>query len=405
MKNTNKTSENQNKRDSSIESLLHSEHLVKIEKMAIGGDGVARINFNEKSVVVFVERAAPEDLLKIKITKIEKNFLKAQISEIITASKYRREAPCKYFNQCGGCAWQHFNETEQVQQKEILLNDLLQKFIPNIQYKLEPSIISEKNFHYRNRIQLKQFQQKLGFFKNSSHEIVDIDECLIADELISNQISILKNKLKPSSEIKKYELKINQNNEFESYRIGEHGEGLAFSQVNNSINEKLVLSVQNIIESINTTDQPMDMTELYSGSGNFTFPILEKFKNLKINSIEMNPDLTQFAVKKLQTLKLNKRLTVFTSDCDFFVERRKLSSEVILLDPPRSGCSDKVIDKVIEASSKNLIYISCHPVYLARDLQKIFSKRNYTIKSLQIFDMFPQTDHFETLVHLSLNNS
>jgi 23S rRNA (uracil1939-C5)-methyltransferase len=390
------------KRDSELESLLHSEHIVTVEKMAVGGDGVARIPFKDKSLVVFIDRVAPNDELKIKITSVEKSFLKAKIVSILKPSEHRRAAPCEYFEKCGGCSWQHINDVEQVRQKENLLQELFKKFLPDVAYAPEKTVVSDLKFNYRNRIQLKHQDNQFGYFQSGTHTIVDINSCLIADKLISDQITVLKKKLKPSPELKKYELRINQDNQFESYRIGEAGEGLAFSQVNNQVNEKLVSAVTNLVASIN----PASLTELYSGSGNFTFKILESTQIVKIECVELNPELTAFTHKKMLALSLQKRLISFTSNCDTFVSRRALSKDFILLDPPRSGCSEIVVQKVAEASPQDLIYISCHPVNLARDLKRLLTGQpKYQLIKIQIFDMFPQTDHFETLVHLSLIES
>lgn len=390
------------KRDSELESLLHSEHIVQIEKMAVGGDGVARIPYKDKSIVVFVDRVAPTETVKIKITAAEKTFLKGTVIEIVKPSPARRKAPCQYYDECGGCSWQHFSEDVQVQQKELLLKELFQKFLPEIPFQLKPTVCSEKSFNYRNRIQLKHLDQKLGYFKRGTHEIVDINACLIADEKISAQIPALKQKLRPTSEVKKYELRLTQDNLFDSYRIGDLGEGLAFSQVNNSVNEKLVAAVLDITAQAN----PTFASELYSGSGNFSFAMLALLKDLSLECAELNSDLTTHATKKILALGLQKRALTFTANCDHFVQRRELSNQFVLLDPPRSGCSEIVIQKLAETSPKNIVYVSCHPVYLARDLKRLLTVQpHYRVEKLQIYDMFPQTDHFETLVHLSLTES
>ncbi len=385
-------------RDPETGSLLHSEHLVTVEKLAVGGDGVARIPIKDRTMVVFIKLAAPQDELKIRIITVEKNFLRAEIVEILKPSTSRRTAPCEYFPRCGGCSWQHITEDEQLRQKEIILTELLKKFIPEVPYSLQTSIASPKSFNYRNRIQLKQIGAQLGYFQRESHEIVDIDYCLIADQLISDQIPIVKSKLRPAKELQKLELKLNHKNEFEYYRIGDEGEGLSFSQVNNEVNQMLV----ELVTKLTVDKSPKFLTELYAGAGNFTFNLLKNIPELRIESVEMNPSLTKFATQKLTELSLQKRLFTFTSDCESFVKRRSLSEEFIILDPPRAGCSDVVLKKVIAAAPQDIIYISCHPVFLARDLQKIFAEnKNYKIRHLQIFDMFPQTDHFETFVHLS----
>lgn len=385
------------KRGSELEPLLHSEHKVEIEKLVVGGSGIGRIKYEDKSLVVFVPQAAPEEVVKIKITTVEKNHLTGELLEIIKPSPARRAAPCEYFNTCGGCNWQHITESEQIYQKELILNDLLKKFIPTVHYTFLPTVRSEMSFNYRNRIQLKQQNSQLGYFKKSSHEIVDIEHCMLAEKEISDQILNLKKSLRPAAELTKFELRINHLNKFEHYPIGDDGEELSFSQVNNNINQKLVAKTLEIVKTIN----PSLITELYSGAGNFTFAILSALENVKIKSVELNSKLTAFANQKLLDLKLENRLFLHTSNCDSFVKQQELSEDLILLDPPRAGCSETVIERIIRSNSKNIVYISCHPAFLARDLKKILSaKPNYKIEHLQIFDMFPQTDHFETLIWL-----
>ncbi|MEK6627681.1 MAG: hypothetical protein AABY53_03570, partial [Bdellovibrionota bacterium] len=316
-----------------MKSLLHSEHVVNIEKLVVGGNGLARIQFQNRSLVVFVPLAAPNEKVKIKIIHIEKNHLLAEITEIIEPSLARREPPCEYFKPCGGCCWQHITETEQIRQKEQILTDLLNKFVPQALFELLPTIASEKNFNYRNRIQLKQFGQELGYFKKSSHQIVDISKCLIAENEISEQIPKIKAQLRPADEVKKFEFRINHLGQFEHYPIGNDGEGLSFSQVNTNVNEKLVLKVVELVALTN----PSFLTELYAGAGNFTFPLLSGLQNLSIESAELNSKLTAYTTKKLTELKLQKRLFAFTADCESFCNRRPLSKEFVLLDPPRSG--------------------------------------------------------------------
>ena len=385
------------KRGSELGSLLHSTPIVEIETLVVGGDGLARIEFQQKQVVVFVPRSAPGDQLKIKITAAEKNHLLGEIIEIIKPSEARRQAPCVYYDKCGGCNWQHVTEDMQVSQKEKILTGLMQKFLPDVTYTLQPLVRSDKNFNYRNRIQLKQIGSQLGYFKRGSHDIVDIDACLIAEEEISKQITEVKKKLRPSQEVRKFELRLNHEEKFESYPIGQDGEGLSFAQVNRGVNDALVKTVKDMVLKI----APTVVTELYAGAGNFTFPLVAALPQALFEAVELNSKLTQFAALKISKQSLQKRLFFFTSDCESFTDRRSLSAELVLLDPPRAGCSEQVLKNISRANPRHLIYISCHPVHLARDLKFLMKLGDgYRIRHLQVFDMFPQTDHFETLVWL-----
>ena len=386
-----------NKRGSELESLLHSEQIVTVEKMAVGGSAVARLSVGEKTVVVFIPYGAPDDRVKIKITAAEKNFLKGEILEIITAGKARRTAPCEYFGQCGGCLWQHITDDEQLLQKELILKDLFKKFLPTTDYILSKSVTTPEKLGYRNRIQLKQIGTKIGYFKHESHDIVEINNCLIAESEIQNYIPALKTKLRPSEKLKKFEIKINQSNQVEHYPVGEFGEGLAFSQVNRFVNEQLSKSVVELVQTIN----PATITELYAGSGNFTFPIATVLPRTAIDAIELSSELTKNAVERLKTEKKHKQISFFTTKSETYCNTStRLSNEFVLLDPPRSGCHADVISKLAEKKPSAILYISCHPVNLVRDLQPLTAF--YKITHLQIFDMFPQTDHFETVCLLKL---
>ena len=145
------------KRGSGLESLLRSEHIVTVEKMSIGGDGVARIPVLDRTVVVFIPKSAPHDELKIKISQTDRTFLFGEILEIIKPSPFRREPPCPVAFECGGCSWQQIVEAEQINQKELLLKELFKKFLPDLNYDLLPTVTSDKKFEYRNPIQLKHF--------------------------------------------------------------------------------------------------------------------------------------------------------------------------------------------------------------------------------------------------------
>ncbi len=389
-----------NKRGSELESLLHSEHNVKIEKMAVGGLGVGRIEYKDKKIVVFIPYATPEDVLKIKISRAEKNFLIGEIIEITEPSSFRQEAPCEYFGRCGGCLWQHLTYEAQIAQKELILKDLFKKFLPEIEFKLEPTITANEQLGYRNRIQLKQLGNQLGYFEHESHNIVDIDQCLIAEKALNAALKEYRSSLKPTTELKKIEIRLNQNEAVEIKKIGQKSEGVAFSQVNRFINSKLIKTVSAIVKH----QQPNKILELYAGSGNFTFPLAQSDSVEQITAVEWDSDLTKLAVEKIKTDKLHKKITFFTAKCENFCNSMNNNDyDLVFLDPPRAGCHQDVINKAVELFPDFVLYIACNPVSLVRDIQPFM--KDYSISHLQIFDMFPQTDHFETLCFLKKRDS
>ena len=301
------------KRGSDLESLLHSEHIITVEKMAVGGSAVARIAVADKSVVVFIPYGAPNDELKIKISAVEKNFLNGEIIEIIKAGSGRRTAACEYFGRCGGCLWQHIDESEQVLQKELILKDLFKKFLPAVEYNLLPTVSTPEKLGYRNRIQLKQMGQKIGYFKHESHDIVEINNCLISETALQNYIPTFKTKLRPSEKLKKFEIKINQTGGVEHYPVGEFGEGLAFSQVNRFVNQRLVETVTGLAQKLNPENPRAKMLEAqgifytpeaFGGGKQKALPLIKealaKFDAFKPSS-DIMPNWGLFIVKYMAT--------------------------------------------------------------------------------------------------------
>ena len=388
------------KRGSELESLLHSEHNIQIEKMAVGGSGVGRIEYKDKKIVVFVPYSAPEDILKVKISRAEKNFLIGEIVEITEQSPVRRKAPCEYFGRCGGCLWQHLTYEAQIEQKELILKDLFKKFLPEAEFELEPTISADEQLGYRNRIQLKQLGNQLGYFEHESHDIVDIDQCLIAEAPINTALKDYKKSLKSAEQLQKIEVKINQNDSVEIKKIGQKSEGVAFSQVNRFINNRLIKAVSDILKNQNT----QKILELYAGSGNFTFPLAQLNLTEQITAVEWDSHLTKLAVEKIKTEKLHKKITLFTAKCENFCNSLNDNGfDLVFLDPPRAGCHSDVMDRVCSLLPDSILYIACNPVSLVRDIKPLM--KNYSIVHLQIFDMFPQTDHFETVCFLKKRDS
>jgi 23S rRNA (uracil1939-C5)-methyltransferase len=145
--------------------------------------------------------------------------------------------------------------------------------------------------------------------------------------------------------------------------------------------------------------------DLYAGSGNFTIPLLNQFKASSVMAVELNEKL----VLRGRAQNKDKRLSYFTSDVESYLKRAHLTeNDLVVLDPPRAGTSEYIMRALASAKPKKIIYISCHPVSLARDLKWFFDwnqkmGHNYKLSRLQTFEMFPQTDHVETIAELKVD--
>lgn len=379
---------------------------LEIEKIIFGGQGLARHN----KVVIFVPFSAPGDRLKVRIKNLEKNFLEAEIVEILRPGPHRQTAPCQYFGRCGGCNLQHITTEEQLTQKQAILRDNLDKFFAkknNFSSRLDEvlrSIIpSPKNLRYRNRIQPNLKGGRVGFFARESHDLVAIDDCLICEEPLTVPLRELAQQKNRADG--RYELQLQSDLSVETIPMDVGYEGFGFAQVNRFQNAQLIEHVLNICQ-VHPEGRVID---LYSGAGNFSFPLAEKFKNPLI-AAELSERLVQKFNRSIQDRNRSKQIQTFCADVELFLKRFALKpTDVVVLDPPRAGASEGTLQSLAQSGVRQIIYISCDPAALSRDLDRLFqfstkAGLKYNIASIQPFEMFPQTDHMETILDLRIDS-
>lgn len=380
--------------------LLGSKINLRIEKLAIGGAGVAR----HEGMVVFVPQVAPNEEILAEITLVKKNFLEAKLLEVLKPSPERRQPPCSVAHVCGGCNWQHITEQEQRRQKEKLVLETIQKFNRGVEFEYLPIKESPRVFRYRNRIQPKYKNGRFGFFARNSHEIVEIEDCLITEETLTQKFPKVKTWVqgKNTKELQRLEMYISEEGPVRYGLITDEDDGIGFSQVNRFQNEDLIRTAL----EWSGQDQFDKVFDLYAGAGNFTFPLADKYPQAKIVGVELNPKLVEKAKSKIT----DPRVTYFQSDVESYMRRASIGkNDLVVLDPPRAGASEEIMKKLASAQPKKIIYISCHPVSLARDLNWIFdwSQKLGTrmkLSRVQAFEMFPQTDHVETIAELRVDS-
>lgn len=372
--------------------------VVHVDRLAVGGKGVAR----HEGLVVFVGDTAPGDQVEVEITLAKKNFAEARLLQILKSSPARREPPCPVAGICGGCNWQHLMYEAQLSSKRSLVIESLQKFsgFQIAEADVLPTVPSPKELRYRNRIQLHHSGPRIGFNRRGSHEIVDINDCPITDERLAHLIPQLRRELK-DAKAGRFELYLTK--EGETARRNSHaledsdGAGPAFSQVNTEQNENLI---RYVLELLNEGDSADHIFDLYAGSGNFTFPIANKLQGMNITGVELNSASVKLARSIVAQSFPNRALQFIEASVDEAVVDLPITrNSIVLLDPPRVGCGPDVVSRIAKRSPRKVVYISCHPATLARDLKPL-SESGYMIESIMPFDMFPQTDHVETVVSL-----
>lgn len=362
--------------------------------MTFGGDGLAR----HQSLVVFVPFSAPGDLLKVRIVEKKKSFARAEIVEILTPSPQRVSPPCPVYGRCGGCDWQHLKYSAQLEAKESIVREKLGRFA-NSSTVWNNIVPSTHEFSYRNRIQLKYKAGKLGYFARKSHDLVEISRCPIAEEALNSLIPELQSDLKKnnSPDLAKLELMVTKAGKAHVNKEAAPYEDLGFSQVNTKQNERLIEAVRQW-----ASESPFEeFWDLYAGHGNFTFPLFEAFPRADFKAVELSQKNVQLAQEAVRSRNLSpKKLSFFLADVRDFLKRASTDKRLsILVDPPRAGLDAEVVQNLREMPLSSLLYVSCDPSSLARDVEK-FVENSWSLQRVQPFDMFPQTNHIETLVEL-----
>jgi len=376
---------------------------VKIESIAFGGEGVARVN----NLVVFVAFAAPGDELEVEIVQRKKKFARAEIIKIIKPSEDRIEPLCRYYGHCGGCCYQHLKYEMQLAVKKKQVIDAFEKIGGIAAPPVHEIIASPKTYHYRGKAQLHAAQeadgQKLGFMDVSGADVVNIERCEIVDETINEKIEILRrDKLSEERSESGYTIwsgvcgvwtekkeTIARVVKEKDFLVPQEG----FFQANLYLTDRLVDEVCRVtaVEKIDT------LVDAYCGSGLFSVLLSPFARN--VIGIEQDDKAIECAwlnssragVKNIDFLcgKVEEILPgVFLSV--------KNKTNVILLDPPRTGCGPSVLQAIAFSRPRKIVYVSCNPATQARDV-KYLTGQGYELTALLPLDMFAQTQHVEVI--------
>ena len=448
---------------------INEEIEVKIEKIADSGDGIARYD----GLVIFVENACPNDILKVKITKLNKNWASAKILEIITPSKFRIEPFCPLQKVCGACQLQFIDYDYQLKIKKQIVQDAVQK-IGNLDVEVRDVIKSPEIKSYRHKVQYPVSQTKVskrilaGYYKQKSHEVVNIKYCPVQPKICDEIIEYIRNKAfdyaisgfnekKHSGDLRHIILRVskatgkilvvlvvnstktfdrlndfaksiydnfkeidgvcvNFNSKKTNVILGNKSENLAGkSYITEKILDKTFkigvgsffqinpMTAQNIFEYVknyikNNFDNPVVM-DAYAGIS--TFGIIVSDVSKKVVSVEENKEAVELAG---ETAEFNgvKNLEIHNMDTQVFFDKESRKYDVVILDPPRKGCTKETLDSVLKITKGSLIYVSCNPATLARDL-KYLCEKGAKVKFIQPFDMFCHTVHVESVAIVDIN--
>ena len=397
----------------------------KILRFNNEGDGIGKVD----EITTFVPYALPGELVKFKINNIYDNYATGTLLEVMEKSNCRTDVVCPYFYQCGGCNLMHMDYETQLKFKKEKIEAIFKKVsneIINVN-----KIYSNIELNYRNKATFKVDKNKMGFYKEKTNEIIDIEKCFIVDNKINDvltsirnfinkyhdndigevMIRVIDNKIMLSLDNINKDLKnifIDKLNDIDSIYISNKlvlGEKVlvenindfkfnispkSFFQVNKKVSEKMYEKAVNYIDNSDIT------LDLYSGTGTITMLLSKKSK--EVIGIEVVKDAVKDANNNIKNNNISNVRFICDKVENKIEELKNLNIDNIVLDPPRSGSDKKSLKAMLEIRPKQIIYISCNPVTLARDYNIL--KEKYKLKEINAFDMFPNTYHVETVMFL-----
>jgi 23S rRNA (uracil1939-C5)-methyltransferase len=382
---------------------------VTIERIVPNGFGLGHVD----GLTVMVQLVAPGDKVRVKTGKRNGNLVFAQLEEILEPSPLRVEPGCKYFGRCGGCNFQQLSYEEQLKAKVAIVGDCLRR-IAKLETPPEIKITpSEKPWQYRSRASwhVDTAGKKFGYFYRNSNEVCDIDECPKLLEPLQAELTQLRSELhwgelwssiahidaaSAGGEISLFSEELAPEPAeitFESNGFHFSYNARVFFQGNPYVTPKLVEAAVKDLRG----DVALD---LYCGVGLFTLPLAQKFS--RVVGIEENPESIELARRNAQRNRLhNIDFTAADVGNGMKENRRRLRGlDTLLLDPPRVGVEKRVVAQILELAPREIVYVSCDPATLARDLKALFAQ--YELTDIEAFDMFPQTHHVETVAKLTL---
>ena len=442
---------------------LNKIYELKISALNSNAQGVGRIN----NFTIFVDGALPNETVKIKIIEVKKNYAIGELIEILQASEDRINPECSIYEKCGGCQLQHLNYSAQIKWKRQQVIDALKHIGKIDNVKIFETIGMNEPYRYRNKMQfpvnrIKNFLQ-IGCYAKSSHKVIDIDSCLIQNELNDKILNAVR------KVIEKFKISIYDEDKHRGVirhvmgRVGINDEMMIVlvTATEKIPNEKsIVRALRNELPNVTSIEQNIQPqhnnvilgreTKILYGKRtitdkikNFKFNIsarsffqvntiqAEKLYQTALDFADLNGNeividaycgtgtITLFFARHckfaygieivnsaISDAKLNARLNnirnveFITGDATKILPKIGVRPEVIVIDPPRAGCDENFLMTIAKLKPLKIIYVSCNPATLARDLS-ILQSNGFKIKMIQPVDMFPFTSHIESVTILN----
>lgn len=448
----------------------NKEYIFDIISQGYEGEGIAKI---DNKYPIFIEGALNGEKVKVRIVKVNKNFAYGKLMEVLEASEERVNPPCAIYKRCGGCKLQHASYKAQLDFKWDRVKDCVSKI-----GKLDPSIVKyplgmENPWRYRNKVQLPigliNGEVKIGFFAPRSHDIIDMESCLIQDEIGDKVVKLTR------EWIEKFNIRpYNVDGEYDEKGIVRHimirrgfttnevmvvlvtnGEKLPHKEEFVDLMVKNIPGIKSVIQNINSKKtnvilglesktlwgedtisdyigdfrfniSPLsffqvnptqtevlygkaleyanltgneEVFDAYCGTGTITLFLSQKAK--KVYGVEIIPQAIDNAWINAKENKV-ENVEFFVGESEVVIPdliNKGVKADVVVVDPPRKGCDKKLLDAITNIDAKKIVYVSCDPSTLGRDL-KVLEENGYKTLEVQPVDMFPNTSHVENVAKL-----
>lgn len=413
---------------------------VKIEKLVYGGEGLA----HSEGQTVFVPFVLPGEVVAVRPTERKKKFARGQLQHVITPSPERAVPECPHFAACGGCHYQHMPYEQQLAAKQQILRETLGR-LGRVQWEGAITVHASPPFGYRNRAQWKVRQlgerMAVGYFRSSSSALLPVESCPIVSPRLQSALAALPQPLgdgRLPATLREVEVFADERDEkllvnascteftgapeslaaalrealggAESVLLHESsrdkfalfGPGhiayraagtefrvghLSFFQVNRHLVDEMAQTVADMAEGVSALD-------LFAGVGLFSVPLAARCG--QVVAVEANEAATRDLQANLEAV--GAKAQAVCADAERYLGGVTQAQELVMLDPPRAGVSPATLQHLLRLRPARLLYLSCDPATLARDLGVLASA--YEIAEMRLFDVFPQTYHIETLVRL-----
>ncbi|MFZ2539429.1 MAG: 23S rRNA (uracil(1939)-C(5))-methyltransferase RlmD, partial [Oscillospiraceae bacterium] len=373
----------------------------------------------------------------------KKNFQRARLEEVITASPDRVDPPCPYYYKCGGCSYQHTSYSRQLEFKRQVVKESLKR-IGGIDIEVNPVVGMEDPWRYRNKVEWhtgkESGQPTMGYYVNDSRVLVGIDSCLLISQAMQDYSHYIKEHLEELRIPENCEVIVRQSSSNQEMMIifrGTGASGIDFAKMLNYQEVAAIYSIDQGVTRFHYGEQRLaeklfnlevEVSPLVFFQVNHTqtekmLEIIKDYAQLQASDCVLDAYCGMgsialalagnarriVGVESFKAAKKDAKRNAFNNSilnckfikgaCEEIIPGLEEEFDVVILDPPRAGCKPELIQAVIEKSPRCIIYVSCNPSTLARDLA-IFKDAGYTVDQVQPIDMFPQTSHVETVVRI-----